>query len=375
MKKIDTFFLGGILILYLFILFFFKNNLFTYKFDKKLISRYLCSQDIPYEPPCPRVWLSDEELHIAAGYLYATGSDPAVIDFQHTPFVAYLYGYSVLLFNNPYYVEILFGILLITLVYFLGTKMFNSSLISLLACSLLLIDPLFLELSSQASYELGQAVFMLLYLISMLYYRKKFLLQGIALGLMCSSKFWGAALFFVAIVACYKIIKREFNIRLYFLHFITAFLVFSLTYLKTFLNHNFLFNIIYFQLKIFKYWLDHSITNIPFASFVLFITGFFKSWWGNNEMLRTQAWSMLWPISLIASIWMSIKVFLKERIILKLFFSLIPFLYLIYLGVQAPFSRYFILILPFCYLSLSFYIIGYIPTFLKLTHLGQKKIK
>lgn len=161
-------------------------------------------------------------------------------------------------------------------------------------------------------------------------------------------------IFFVAINACYKIVKGEFNIRLYILHLITAFFVFSLTYLKTFLNHNFLFNIIYFQLKIFKYWLDHSITNIPFASFILFITGSFKSWWGNHEFLRTQAWSFLWPVSLITSLIVSAKILLKREIAPSLFFSSIPFLYLIYLGVQAPFSRYFILILPFCYLSFSY---------------------
>jgi len=313
----------------------------------------MCSQDIPYEPPCPRVWLSDEELHIAAGYLYATGSDPAVIDFQHTPFVAYLYGFSVLLFKNPYYVEILFGISFIALVYVLGKKIFKSSFIPLFACLLLLVDPLFLELSSQASYELGQGVLLLLYVNLMLFDEDNFIFQGIALGLLCSAKFWGAAVFFVLLFNGYKLLIGKFKLKTFIFRLTVAFFVFSLTYIKTFLNHNFLFNIVYFQLKIFKYWLDHSIANIPFASFHLFITGSFKSWWGNNEILRTQVWSIVWPISLFSSLFIGVKMFIKQGLSHTVFISLIPFLYLFYLGVQAPFSRYFILILPFCYLCLA----------------------
>src|SRR3989344_1975936 len=106
MTKKDFLTLFGIITIYLIILFSFKHNIFTYSFNSDLIKSYFCSQDIPYEPYCPRVWLSDEELHIAAGYLYATGSDPAEIDFQHMPLLAYLYGYSILIFNNPYFIEI-----------------------------------------------------------------------------------------------------------------------------------------------------------------------------------------------------------------------------------------------------------------------------
>ncbi len=344
------------LCIYVAILAVFHPRVFSYRFDHEIIDRYFCSQDIPYEPPCPRVWLSDEELHIAAGYLYAKGHDPAVIDFQHMPFVATLYGFSIVLFNNPFYVEILFGMAYLVLVYILGLKLFKSRLISALGSAVFLIDPLFLELSSQASYELGQAVFLLSYLILMIFYQKKVLLQGIALGLLASTKFWGAALFFIAATAAYRIVKKQFEIRGYILHLAVAFVAFSLTYITSFVKQNFLFNIVFFQLKVLKFWLDHSVSNIPFASFILFTTGFFKSWWGEHEIIRTHIWSALWPISLIASTALSIKPLLKWDITPKLFFTSIPFVYLVYLGVQAPFSRYFILILPFCYLSLSYLI-------------------
>jgi len=335
-------------------LFLFNRQMFTYKFDKKLISLYFCSQDIPYEPNCPRVWLSDEQLHIAVGYLYATGSDPAVIDFQHMPAVAYLYGFSVLAFDNPYYVEILFGLALIVLVYRLGKDTLQSSFAAGLTCLLLIADPLFLNLSQETSYELGQTVFLLLYFIFMFRPKDNYVLQGVFLGLMATAKFWGACVFFVGTIALYKLIKRQLDLKSYLLHLLVAFFVFCLIYVQSFINNHFHFNIVFLQLKVLKYWWQHSITNLPLASVMLFTTGFFKSWWGNHGWLRTQPWSFFWPITLITSIIASIKTLRKKGLTKEVFIFLIPVLYLVYLGVQAPFSRYFILILPFSYLSLSY---------------------
>lgn len=356
MQKKQLLYLFTIICVYLLILFMFKHQIFTYKFDENLIKRYFCSQDIPYEPSCPREWLSDEELHIAAGYLYATGSDPAEVDFQHMPLINYFYGFSILAFNNPYYVEIAFGILFLSLVYMLGIKVFKSTHVAVIACLLFLIDPLFLDLSTQASYELGQASFILLYFYFIIFHEKNFLLRGVTLGLIATSKFWGAALFFVVFFNAYKFFTKNFKFRVFAFSLMTAFITFSIVYIQSYIVRDFYFNIIYLQLKILKYWLTHSITNIPFASLILFTTGFFKSWWGNHEILRTQPWSILWPISLLTSLFFLCKFFLAKNFKAIFLCSIIPISYLLYLGLQAPFSRYFIVILPFCYLSFAKFI-------------------
>ena len=110
-KAIHIVFLTLIITVYLIVLFFRNPNIFSYKFDTSLVKKYLCSQDISHEPPCKRLFLSDEDIHIAAGYLYAKGSDPIVYNFQHPPLIKYLYGYSIILFHNPYFVQIGLGIL------------------------------------------------------------------------------------------------------------------------------------------------------------------------------------------------------------------------------------------------------------------------
>ena len=51
----------------------------------------MLSQDIPHEVAGKRLFLSDSEIHIASGYLYALGNNPITFNFQHPPFIKYGY--------------------------------------------------------------------------------------------------------------------------------------------------------------------------------------------------------------------------------------------------------------------------------------------
>ena len=149
-----------------------KPKIFSYKFNPALLKKYLCSQDMIKEPPCKRVFISDGEIYLSSGYLYAKGKDPTEYNFEVAPLIKYMYGYAILFFGNPFIVQIIFGILFLVLTYFFGLKFTKSSEIPLLACIFLILDPLFLTLSSTILLDMGQGVFLLLYLILMLYYQK-----------------------------------------------------------------------------------------------------------------------------------------------------------------------------------------------------------
>jgi hypothetical protein len=114
----------------------------------------------------------------------------------------------------------------------------------------------------------------------------------------------------------------------------------------------------YFQLKVFKYWLQHSTTTMFGANLVLFLIGSFKSWWGNKSFSRSDVWSIIWPISFFINMFASYFYSKKSAINLKFLVSIIPILYLFYLSAQAPFSRYFILILPFLYITTTGWIVN-----------------
>ncbi|MGB9707419.1 MAG: hypothetical protein ACPL1D_01565 [Microgenomates group bacterium] len=162
-------------------------------------------------------------------------------------------------------------------------------------------------------------------------------------------------------------------------------------YLNSYLKQGLKFNIFLFQLKVIKFWIDHSITNLPFASILLFLLGIFKKWWDNYEFTFSHLYSIFWPVSFLSCLYLikknlffrwrqlfklakkggSIfntigekiellkKIFRKKPDLKFLTFSITP-LYLLYLGAQAPFVRYFVIILPFSYLSLAYFLKEYI---------------
>ncbi len=348
-----------LIVLYIFSLLIFKRYMFSYTFKTSLVREYLHSQDIPYYVPGQRYMLSDGDLHIASGYLYVKGADPTQYHFQHTPFLKYLYGYTILLFRNPYYLEILLGILYIVISYFLGLKIYKSISVAALASFLLAVGPLPLMISGDFSFELGQAVFFLLYFMIVFFYDGHVFLSGVMLALWASSKFWGSIPFFLLVIYGYQFWLKKFNVKKFIMHFIIAFLVFSLTYVKTFIDKGGLFNIVFFQLKILKYWLTHSITDIPFASLLLYLTGFYKSWWGSNAVIRGEVWNILWPISFFVSLLTAFRLFSKKQFMLPFLVAIMPVLYLIYLGAQAPYLRYFIIVLPFFYFTLSKFLVDF----------------
>jgi len=328
-------------------------DIFSYKFDQNLISEYLRSQDIEDKGNTiqDRIFLSDSDLYIASGYLYAKGADPTGYDFQVPALIKYLFGFSTLLFENPYYVQIVFGLLLLWLTYFLGIKLFKKKAVALLGTGLLLIDPVFGQMMQGALLDLGQTVFALAFVILMFFYPKSFILQGITLGLFAASKFWSTAAIFIFLIVAYKVVirKEKYDFKRGGLMLMAAFAVYCLIYIKAFINLRGGFNILLYQLKVLKYMWEHNSAGIPGGPVVLFISGFFAPWW-QTGILRAADWSIFWPLSAVSSLILALKTKIKD---VKFFFYLLPIAYVLLISTQVPFTRYFLIILPYAYLSFS----------------------
>ncbi|MFA9289270.1 MAG: hypothetical protein ACEQSA_05330 [Weeksellaceae bacterium] len=353
MRHIIT--LSFIVLIYLSTLFLKSPEVYAFEFQPTLINRFFHSQDITHDVP-NRIFLSDGDIHQAAGYIYASGGDPREYNFQHPPFIKYLYGITTILTGNPYYMQIILGITLLVSTYALAFQITKSAIISFTSALLLSIDPLFISLSGDLLLDLGQAAFIVLYLESRLKMRH-WLWQGFLLGVLAASKFWAAPLFFVGLLTVYQLYQtqqrgswRKFAFKSFILHLITAGITFCIVYTQAFIIDGGKFNIVFYQLKTLKYWLNHSVTTVPGASLMLFLTGYFQSWWGDKEVIRSPIWSWLWPVMLITATASGIKTLLEKKFPVEAFIALIPLLYLVYLGLQAPFPRYFILVLPFLYI-------------------------
>jgi hypothetical protein len=321
-------------------------QIFNYRFDTNIIDLYKRSQDIPYGV-ANRVHISDSDIYLASGYLYAEGEDPTQYNFQHPPLIKYLFGLFSKFMGNPYIVQIIFGIAYLWLTYILGLKLFNKRLISVIALIFLVLDPVFFEVSTNALLDLGQSVFAVLYLILILFYPQKTYFQGLILGLFLASKFWSTAMIFlIAIYGIMLVSGKKINFRRTFFSFAIAFVVFIAFYARTYLYFGRKFDILFYEAKTLKFMLNHNSANAFFGSLSLFLTGNFNSWWGSG-IVKSTVWSIFWPITLlftVAKLITAKDIFLKQTL-------LVPVLYFLLTVSQVPFTRYFIIILPFLYLA------------------------
>lgn len=337
-----------ILLIYYARMYIVAPHIFSFTFSPTRVEQYFKSQDITRHVT-GRVYLSDEDIHMAAGYLYVYGFDPTTYNFQHPPLIKYFYGYTTRIFGNPYLIQLFFGSALLTLTYFAAQLLTKKSWVAYLACLFLIADPVFTDLSQHTLLDLGQSVFAFSYVLAHLYMPSSFVLQGILLGAFAASKFWSTTLFFIAGTAIYNILRKKFMARQFIFHILVAFLTFCAVYAHSFIAQA-PFNIIFFQLKTLKYWFHHSVSSIPGDAIYLFLTGHHHMWWQNNDIIKVPEWPLIWPImafGLIVSIYVH-----RKKVSPLLLMSVIPLLYVVYISLQAPYMRYFILILPYCYIIL-----------------------
>lgn len=304
--------------------------------DPQVVNRYLKSQDILDVNGVikDRVIVSDEEIYIASGYLYANGAKPIVYNFQHPPFVKYLFGISAKYFNMPLLPNIFFGAVLLFEIYLLGYLVFKNNLVGFLASILLLIDPVFKEVTNYALLDLGQMVFILGFIITTFFWKKHYIGQGILLGLAIASKFYSPVIIFLVIIYIYKILTKQFIFKKEIVALLVGFVTFSLCYIKAFP-----FNIFFVQAKIIKFMLDHNTATEWGGVLPMFFGGYF-----------------LWPILFFVNLY---QLFCSKFSGVRVLIYILPTIYYILMCFQLPFTRYFILILPFLYLSFTSFVFNF----------------
>jgi len=327
-------------ILFVFTLFFFYLNkdLLFQKFDLGVVNRYLRSQDILDKENVikDRIFVSDEEIYITSGFLYANGASPIEYNFQHPPFIKYLFGMSAKYFNLPLLPNMLFAGLLLLEVFLLGKLVFKSEIVGLLSSLLLLFDPVFKEVTIYALLDLGQMVFLLGFILTTFFWKKHWIGQGVLLGLAVASKFYSPAIIFLGIIYIYKILTKQFGLKREILMLIVALVTFASTYTISFVNGD--FNFLFHQAKIIKFMLDHNQAVERGGVIPMFFGGY-----------------VMWPILFFVNLF----VLFKSKFTGPSFvYVLIPVIYFFVLCFQLPFTRYFILILPFLYLSFANFLVN-----------------
>lgn len=307
-----------------------KNiHLYTEKFNlKKYEQKYNKSQYIIPQSKNP---ISDEELLSFAGYKYATGLNPILINSDHPPLGKYFIGWITLLTGNQRMSSIFFAIGIIILISLSIYSITQSWLMTSLGFFFLSLDSMFIDQIIHAPIlDIIQVFFLLLYLLLLQKWIKResmctLFFMGIALGCMSSIKlyfpiFVVLASTFVSLLIIKKSTKKI--IFVLFIIFLLTFSVYLLSYASFFIQGYSIRQFFGTQKWIFLFWKNNSVQSSKFIGDALTLILFnqWKVWWGTQPYIQFERWTFLWPIFFLSGIISSIYV-LWLKLKLKIFVS------------------------------------------------------
>lgn len=346
----------GSLILYLGFFLWFNRSTFTQKFDPEFSKdRYFNSRYV--KGGLGEYTLSDEELYVIEGYfLVGEKYDLHNLTPGHPPLGKYFIGLSIGLFKNPYWFNLLFGLITLWLFYQVSRLLKLSPLISLIITLFLLLESLFREQLNTSLLD----IYLLAFSLTAIYFyfnwlnkplNKYLYLSQFFLGLTLASKFFPTALPLIGALILTTVLTGKFP--RFISHIISlpfigiGFLVGHLSY---FFYHFSPLEFIKYQRYIISWWAG-SPQVPPLQVWDLIYANRWHTWWGREEILSTTYWWFGWPVIFTLALLSLPLIYYAKKLrpqtialYLWLIFSLFLFSF------EAIYPRHLLLILPAVYL-------------------------
>lgn len=292
------------------------------RFDPKIYEKkYNRSQ---YIIPRSKNPISDEELLSYAGYKYATGLNPVLINSDHPPLGKYIIGWFILLTDNSHSVAIFFALGIILLLLYLVYILTNSYLLTTVSLLLLSFDTVFIDqIIHSPVLDIIQVFFLLLYIFFYFHWLSKknnlfIVLMGISFGALASVKLYFPALILLLVTSSHLILtKRGFKNTLIISSTLLtlACTTYTASYLSYFAHGNSFRNFLSTQKWIFLFWKNNSIEVVKYYGavipFILFNQ--WKVWWGDKQYINFEHWSIFWPIFFVAGIFCAVYFISKAK--------------------------------------------------------------
>lgn len=300
---------------------------FTERFNIKTYEKqYNQSQ---YVIPQSKNPISDETLLSYAGYRYATGTNPILINSDHPPLGKYLIGWFTLMTGNNRLVSIFFALGDLILIFMLIHLTTGSALLSSLGILFLSFDSMFPDqVIHSPILDIIQVFFLLLFFLFFIKWLKKednwkVVFMGLALGAMSATKLYIPVFVVLATTIITLLILKKSVKQIIFLIASVAVLtatVYTLSYLEYFLKGNSLRSFLGVQKWIFLFWKNNSVQGSKFIGDALTLMLFnqWKVWWGNRTYIQFELWTILWPVFFVAGAASSIYILIKAG---RIYFS------------------------------------------------------
>lgn len=357
MKKFVIIFCLSVIIFQFIQIIYFQRGKFIERYDVEYWKdRFEHSQ---WVLPLSKRIVGDDGLFAYIGYDLINGGSITGFDSEVPPLGKYFIGLSVRIFHNPLYYSIFFGLGSLILFYIIGVKVLKNKVNSLLAVSVLFLDPLFFSQFWQSTLDICQLFFLLVHVLFLTYLinTKKYIskrcifyafMSGLALGFFAQVKYPILLPLILIIESVFFILKGKK--KEYFLYLIGIGLAILMVNIKFFLDGNSIIDFFKFQKYILSFYLKSQLTVHKEAIWKILFLGKFPAI-STGELININEWWIMWPIISVIGLLASILFVFKKTIsFVWRGFGLFILGSLFILTVIPSYPRYLIIILPFLYL-------------------------
>ncbi len=308
--------------------------------------------------------IGDDALYAHAGYRLSQGDDPSLVITDKPPAALYLVGFSIKWFGNVAWMAFLAGVGSLVCLYLLGVKLLKNRSAALLVTTLFYLDPLFFSQLWKSWLDIYQLFFLLLNLSAFVYLveserRRLWLavLSGAAVCLFFETKMQTLFPVLVLLETAYLVKKRWWKeVFAYYAGFGVAVL---LVYARYFMLGHSILELVKFHKYIATIYLISKLPLHPLGVLQSLFTGKVPN--VNSGNLETVIeWTYLWPI--LGAIGLGVAVYVlyskKETLVWRGMALILIASIIMYM--RIPFySRYLLLVLPFIYLLVAKFSLGY----------------
>jgi hypothetical protein len=357
-KKLLTLFLGLVIIIQLFQIIFFNRSLFLQNYDASYWKdRFEHSQ---WQMPLSKRIIGDDGLYSYVGLNLGKSVSPDKFNPETPPVGKYLIGLSILIFKNTIYYSLIIGLITLLLYFMLVKIVLRDRLAAIFATTLLLLDPMFFSQFWTPWLDMLQLLFLFsglicVFLIEKGKYRLTLsIIAGFSLGLFTQTKF-PILLPAILIFETYIFIKNKF-IKDYFVYLVSFCIGLILPYFQYFLLGNTLIDFLKLEKYIISFYLKSGLLAHYQALSQSLLIGSFPLIVGKG-VSRIYEWTLLWPISVAVSLFLTIKfLFTNNNQRFLKYLGILMFVFIIVFSLVPFYPRYLLMVLPFAYILLVFFV-------------------
>jgi hypothetical protein len=297
--------------------------------------------------------LSDEQVNVIRGVEQLIIKKDPLQTLPGHPFLAsYLYGLSVIIFQNPYFASLFAFTLSVIFFLLIAQKITGKTSTITILTSLLILDPLFNEAIFTTMLDIYLLLFSLvsLYFLLCFYERKKIrdaLISSLFLGFCVSTKFYPATLPLMGTFVLTTVFKKDFSLfKKHLISLPMILLGFAIGHFTFFAYHLDLLAFVRYQRFIQNWWAGSPSVE-PFIVFGIIFQNQWHTWWDKKEVIRLEYWSPVWGLLLLSSLTLLNKLKNPNSVIF-IFWILLSF---VMFSFMAIYPRHLLAVLPALYLS------------------------